>query len=155
MGNVHRCCCLEGWDSATAAAVLADISAEPVVKKLEPATLAKQGASGSRPNEEPGKESIESFPPKQRQEPPKVTMVFQLPDDTTKEVEFRQRPLGLKYSMSAPPTILEVNPQGRANALGVEVGWKVKSVCGEDLINMEAKDVNELLCQRCSVLPLL
>lgn len=158
MGNVHRCCCLDGWDSATAAAVLADVNAEPVVKKLEAAALAAgngNGTSVQSKNEAKRLESFERFPPKQRQDPPKVTMIFQLPDDTTKEVEFRERPLGLRYSMSAPPTILEVNPTGRASALGVQVGWKVKSVCNEDLINKEATDVNELLCQRCSVLPVL
>uniref|UniRef100_A0A7S0ZYL0 PDZ domain-containing protein n=1 Tax=Noctiluca scintillans TaxID=2966 RepID=A0A7S0ZYL0_NOCSC len=167
-GSSFRFCCMEESQGS----LLADVNAEPLVKKLEAkrskldlphSRLIHRGspdrgdaASANEMLWRSGEDGVSRWCLRSDVDKAKVMVVlFQLPDGELKEVTFWERPLGLRYSMSSPPTILEVNPLGHAHDLGVESGWKVLKVGGELMDGKEARDVNEILCQMCSVLPLI
>lgn len=64
-----------------------------------------------------------------------LSMGFELPDGSYKTVLFTERPLGLKFTRTEPVAVMEVAPNNHAHALGVEPGWKLKSVGSVQLVN--------------------
>ena len=84
-----------------------------------------------------------------------MSLGFELPTGTTKEVVFSERPLGMKFTPSVPLTVTEVRPTGQANKLGVQHGWMLTSVDNETMDGQTSEYVIGILCKKASVLPLL
>eukprot|EP00450_Noctiluca_scintillans_P004189 CAMPEP_0194482432 /NCGR_PEP_ID=MMETSP0253-20130528/4388_1 /TAXON_ID=2966 /ORGANISM="Noctiluca scintillans" /LENGTH=112 /DNA_ID=CAMNT_0039321971 /DNA_START=93 /DNA_END=428 /DNA_ORIENTATION=+ len=81
-----------------------------------------------------------------------VPLGFDGPDGH-QTVFFFVRPLGMQYSSSAPIVVTDIHPHGHAASLGVQVGWTLASVGGEDVGGRAADDVMRVLYRHTSLLP--
>ncbi|CAJ1434011.1 unnamed protein product, partial [Effrenium voratum] len=64
---------------------------------------------------------------------PAVTVHFRLPDGSTKEVVFKQRPWGIDFTKSVPVTVKRVRSNSHAGLLGVQVDWVALKVGGNEM----------------------
>mmetsp|Transcript_143987 Transcript_143987/g.203725 ORF Transcript_143987/g.203725 Transcript_143987/m.203725 type:complete len:125 (+) Transcript_143987:92-466(+) len=62
-----------------------------------------------------------------------VTVLFQLPNGSTKEINFTSRPWGIDFTKSTPVTVKRVRSNSHASVLGVQVDWVALKVCNKDL----------------------
>ena len=63
----------------------------------------------------------------------KAGFTFRLPDDSTKEVIFASKPLGLDFSKSIPLTVKSVKKDSAAESAGIEAKWVLTHVAGDEL----------------------
>jgi C-terminal processing protease CtpA/Prc len=68
-------------------------------------------------------------------------------------VLFNHRPLEFTFMKDMPMVVKSVSPGGNADTLGVQVGWKVKSLGGVDIADMDYDDAIGILKQRTQALP--
>lgn len=168
--------------SADAAGVLNRMCLEPpadpgplTFEKLPVLLEGADSASGSDAStrdsacSKPGSDSSSSFPSAReechKESPtgsssdqavaPSVTLGFESLDGGRKEVVFLERPLGIKYSTSTPLTITKINANSHAQELGVQLGWKLRSIGDEDVAGMSTKEVLSLLRHKTNVLQLV
>ncbi|CAE7519158.1 unnamed protein product [Symbiodinium sp. CCMP2456] len=65
-----------------------------------------------------------------------VTIVFQKPDGSNKEINFTMRPWGIDFTKAVPVTVKRVRANSHAASLGVQTDWvALKIVCGSDRQN--------------------
>eukprot|EP00913_Durusdinium_trenchii_P018652 g17527.t1 len=62
-----------------------------------------------------------------------ATFTFKLPDNTSKEVVFRAKPLGLDFSKSTPLVVKAVKKDSVAEDVAVQSQWEVTHVNGEEM----------------------
>lgn len=62
-----------------------------------------------------------------------VTVVFQLPNGSTKDIDFTTRPWGIDFTKSVPVTVKRVRANSHASSVGVQVDWVALKVGGKDL----------------------
>jgi len=84
-----------------------------------------------------------------------VVLRFELPNGEEKEVEFSERPLGLRYAPTMPLTIMEVIGQSHADFLGVKDGWVVKQIGAFDLTSKTMDQAYQALYDTTKHLPLV
>ena len=65
------------------------------------------------------------------------------------------RPLGLDYSVVQPITTTHVHRPGHGEELGIEEGWIMTHIDGEDIQRMFVEDVFQTLFQHTNNLPSL
>eukprot|EP00931_Biecheleriopsis_adriatica_P024233 TRINITY_DN15155_c0_g1_i1.p2 TRINITY_DN15155_c0_g1~~TRINITY_DN15155_c0_g1_i1.p2 ORF type:complete len:139 (+),score=22.07 TRINITY_DN15155_c0_g1_i1:87-503(+) len=68
--------------------------------------------------------------PKPTAEP--VTFTFSRPDGSTIDCSFKARPLGIDFVRKVPLVVKAVRPGTSAEKEGVQSGWKLLKVDGED-----------------------
>jgi hypothetical protein len=78
---------------------------------------------------------------------------FLLEDGTMKYLTFPSSPLGMTFQKTTPVTIKGVLPNTNAEALGVQKGWIVAEVCGEDTTQCDMEATRKLLVKMACVLP--
>mmetsp|Transcript_24596 Transcript_24596/g.65384 ORF Transcript_24596/g.65384 Transcript_24596/m.65384 type:complete len:221 (+) Transcript_24596:56-718(+) len=86
---------------------------------------------------------------------PKMVLLFKLPDDSFKEVVVRNRPLGLDFQRSSPICMKKVHKDSIGDKLGVQVGWELHSVNGEDVFSRQFEYTYKLLKEASTVLPIV
>lgn len=86
---------------------------------------------------------------------PAMTLGFELPDGTVQSVVFNERPLGMRFTASVPLTVTDVCQTGKAFDLGVQNGWKLRSIDGEDMVGQASEIVICSFCKKASYLPLV
>lgn len=133
MGNVPQCCCVD------------DLGREIEAPRTG---MAVPGLSQTAPTifdtpDEKVKVSASSG----------LKLGFKLPDDSLREVVFASRPFGMMFCSSTPITVTEVQPTSHALELGIEVGWVLLSIEGEDVTAFSADAVRVLLRGRSKSLP--
>uniref|UniRef100_A0A7S1AVQ4 PDZ domain-containing protein n=1 Tax=Noctiluca scintillans TaxID=2966 RepID=A0A7S1AVQ4_NOCSC len=74
-----------------------------------------------------------------------LSLWFRLPNQTLKEISFLRRPFGMMLCSTAPIRVTEVHTNGHAEELGIEVGWVLGAINGEDVSNFGAEAVRVLL----------
>merc|ERR1719498_23470 len=86
---------------------------------------------------------------------PFVEMVFDV-DGEEKTVQIFRRPLGAEFSKRSlrPTKVSKVDHQSYAWHLGMEVGWVVKSVDGEDATTKSFRQTQETIKNALLSLPL-
>mmetsp|Transcript_14140 Transcript_14140/g.26479 ORF Transcript_14140/g.26479 Transcript_14140/m.26479 type:complete len:125 (-) Transcript_14140:123-497(-) len=62
-----------------------------------------------------------------------VTIVFQKPDGSNKEINFTNRPWGIDFTKAVPVTVKRVRANSHAAALGVETDWVALKVGERDM----------------------
>ena len=98
----------------------------------------------------------EEAPPAEPEAPapeaPKAGFMFKLPDDSTKEVVFTSKPLGLDFSKSVPLTVRSVKKESAAEAAGVEANWVLTHIAG-DALPADLKEVMRKILEAVRELP--
>lgn len=90
------------------------------------------------------------------QTPAELEVEFQKPDGSRTRLTFKERPLGMKYEPgSSPLAISDVIKRRHAQAMGVQVGWKVLTIDGQDVSQSPFKEATELLTSKTSGLQLM
>mmetsp|Transcript_84904 Transcript_84904/g.104112 ORF Transcript_84904/g.104112 Transcript_84904/m.104112 type:complete len:124 (-) Transcript_84904:18-389(-) len=62
-----------------------------------------------------------------------ATFTFKLPDGSSKEVNFQQKPLGLDFSKSIPMMVKAVKKDSVAEEANIQAKWMVTHVKGEEM----------------------
>lgn len=70
--------------------------------------------------------------------PGSAELLFRLPDGSEKMVSVKQRPVGFDFHMAVPITVDSVEPGTHAAELGIQKGWAISKINGEE---MNAKDI--------------
>lgn len=70
---------------------------------------------------------------------------FELPDGSIRVVCFTRRPLGLDFNRHMPITMKYVRPGSHAGELGVQQGWRIRSLHGYDVTQLAFQDVYRAL----------
>ena len=70
---------------------------------------------------------------------------FELPDGSVKVICFTRRPLGLDFNRHMPITMKHVRPGSQADNLGVEQGWRIRSLNGHVVTQLAFQDVYRAL----------
>ena len=78
---------------------------------------------------------------------------FELPDGTTRVICFTRRPLGLDFNRHMPITMKHVRPGSQAEILGVEQGWRIRTLHGYDVTQLAFQDVYRALRESSDHLP--
>jgi len=90
------------------------------------------------------------------EEPPCVELAFDV-QGNYKTLQLYKRPLGAEFSKkssSAATRVSKVYPQSYAWGVGLEVGWVLKKVNGEDVATLKFEQVQKLLQEALTALPL-
>lgn len=83
----------------------------------------------------------------------KLDVEFALPDGSHKEFTFHTRPLGCEIEKTVPITIKTVHPEANAAKVGVQVGWVVRCINGEDVTRREFKEIVNMLRKAECIVP--
>lgn len=87
---------------------------------------------------------------------PSLELIFEVADHD-KKVQIPSKPLGVEFSKSktkkGPVKVSSVCPDGCARTLGIEIGWVIKSIDGEDVKDKKFKEIQELMRSRLAGLP--
>lgn len=84
---------------------------------------------------------------------PFTTILFELQDGATKEIEFTSKPLGFEFNTTAPVIIKRVNPNSTAEERGVRSGMLMKAIDGMDLGGLKFKPIFAKLRKAVQDLP--
>jgi len=86
---------------------------------------------------------------------PMLKMVFLTSKGEMKEVQIMKRPLGAEFSKRPfnPTKVSKVVTGGQAWALGLEVGWAVKQVNGQDMTKKTFDETQKAIKKGMEVLP--
>lgn len=79
--------------------------------------------------------------PRNAVSPGTMVIGFLLPDDSQRSITFTRTPLGMDFAMHSPVEVKSIKPGSHAQELGVESGWAVISVNGNDTSGLNARDV--------------
>lgn len=84
-----------------------------------------------------------------------VELTFDV-EGTEKTIELYKRPLGAEFSKksSGPTKVTKVYPQSYAWGAGLEVGWVLKAIDGEDVARKKFAEVQSSLQKTLEKLPL-
>jgi len=74
-----------------------------------------------------------------------VEIVFIDENKEDKAITFDHQPLGMEFFTKAPLMIKELKPGSYAEEMGVQKGWKIKSVAGTDITRMWYKSASSTL----------
>merc|ERR1711972_471343 len=87
---------------------------------------------------------------------PSVELGFTVNGATIEEVSVRKSPLGVEFSrrVTGAVTINKVKPNSHADWLGMKSGWIIKSVDGEDVSKKTLEQIQGLITNRMSALPM-
>jgi hypothetical protein len=83
------------------------------------------------------------------------TMEFQVPGEENREVVFSCRPLGMDFSKTMPATIKGTSAGSHAESLGVQAGWIIIKINGEDTSNLEIPGLIEKMKLACKSLKVI
>mmetsp|Transcript_23450 Transcript_23450/g.65682 ORF Transcript_23450/g.65682 Transcript_23450/m.65682 type:complete len:151 (-) Transcript_23450:201-653(-) len=84
-----------------------------------------------------------------------LVFLFSRPDGSEREVKFTQRPLGMTFYMLKPLKVKSVTPESAAASQGVEEGWQLREVNGEDMVTGKAiEDIKQVISSLSSKLPM-
>mmetsp|Transcript_123855 Transcript_123855/g.174668 ORF Transcript_123855/g.174668 Transcript_123855/m.174668 type:complete len:124 (-) Transcript_123855:90-461(-) len=62
-----------------------------------------------------------------------VTIVFQKPDGSNKEINFTMRPWGIDFTKAVPVTVKRVRANSHAASLGVQTDWVALKIGERDM----------------------
>lgn len=93
--------------------------------------------------------------PKNTERGAELVLGFELPDGTPKKIVSSRRPMGLKYTKTAPFMVTDVNTFSHANELGVKKGWRLRFIEHEDMAGKDGDYIRAVLCKKAHVLPLM
>lgn len=74
-----------------------------------------------------------------------MEIIFLLPDGSEKACQFRQQNLGFDFPPEVPIRVDSVFPKSHADEVGVEPGWVIKRINGEDMLAEEFQDYDTKL----------
>jgi len=103
----------------------------------------------------PMEKSMEVTPtPEVERHVPSLEVIFDVKGEE-KKIQIFHRPLGAEFSKKAkgPTKVSKIHPQSYANKLGIEVGWILKSIAGEDVSEKTFKDTQNALKDGMMALP--
>jgi len=74
--------------------------------------------------------------------PGELVLGFRLPNDSVRSIAFgnKKPPLGMDFTMTSPVTVRRVTPGGYAADLGVQQGWSLASINGDNVESMAATE---------------
>eukprot|EP00401_Gymnodinium_catenatum_P054929 CAMPEP_0117511760 /NCGR_PEP_ID=MMETSP0784-20121206/28676_1 /TAXON_ID=39447 /ORGANISM="" /LENGTH=201 /DNA_ID=CAMNT_0005307447 /DNA_START=141 /DNA_END=746 /DNA_ORIENTATION=+ len=81
-----------------------------------------------------------------------VEFTFVNAGEGPKVVVFREKPIGLEFTKKTPLTVKKVKPGSFAAASGVEIGWVLTAVNGQDISSMATVVSMQLILVSCEVL---
>mmetsp|Transcript_56742 Transcript_56742/g.117222 ORF Transcript_56742/g.117222 Transcript_56742/m.117222 type:complete len:123 (+) Transcript_56742:70-438(+) len=81
-----------------------------------------------------------------------VVFTFQLPDNTSREVTFKSKPLGLDFSKAVPMTVKAVKKDSFADQLQIQPKWIITHAQRKPL-PQELKDAMKTILQEVKDLP--
>ncbi|CAJ1356606.1 unnamed protein product [Effrenium voratum] len=84
--------------------------------------------------------------------PTQAAFTFQLPDNSSKEVIFTEKPLGLDFSKSLPMTVKAVRKDSVSHAAGIEARWVLTHI-GREAIPSDLKEAMEKILEAVRELP--
>jgi hypothetical protein len=85
---------------------------------------------------------------------PTVKMTWKTTEGEIKTVTATRKPLGLKFESNLPIKINSENKGSHGEELGIQVGWELQAIDGEDVVNSnDYKSVNDLLHTKVATLP--
>jgi len=93
--------------------------------------------------------------------PGSFSITFQLPSGDehpgagsgdSRSVDFTKAPLGLEFYSSAPVAIKRCTPAGHAQSLGVQHGWIITHIAGEDVRKSDEKTICSKLREKAAAL---
>jgi len=64
---------------------------------------------------------------------PPMRITFCLPDESTQELSFVKTPLGMDFKAKDPAVVRGVTADSHAAELGVQVGWVISAINGDDM----------------------
>mmetsp|Transcript_82232 Transcript_82232/g.156265 ORF Transcript_82232/g.156265 Transcript_82232/m.156265 type:complete len:151 (-) Transcript_82232:84-536(-) len=71
-----------------------------------------------------------------------------------KTITFTAKPIGMQFDKKLPIVIASFTPDSKAKELGVEVGWQMKSVGGEDVTGCKSyEDALAIIKKKLETLP--
>lgn len=73
--------------------------------------------------------------------------------ESIKKVTFLMKPLGLVFSKTAPVRVNNLRPGCHGDKLGIQPGWEVKAIVGEDVSGSSAEEIEADLHRRIGQLP--
>jgi len=76
---------------------------------------------------------------------PVMQIEFVLPGQETRMVTFSKTPLGLDFDKKVPVTMKRVHSGGHGAELGVQAGWLIGAINGQDVKSKDVQYVYELL----------
>merc|ERR1719203_615660 len=79
---------------------------------------------------------------------------FLLADGSRRSMSFVRRPLGLDFNKATPIVIQRIHPGAHANELGVQPGWQVVGLNGEDVSKMGFDYSYQILRRSAEALPM-
>jgi len=78
-----------------------------------------------------------------------LDLTFQLPDGSTKECHFTNRPIGVEFYKD-PLVVKGVAPGGDAEEFGIQEGWQMHSINGRSVSELEPHGVIEMIAKLSS-----
>ncbi|CAE7455699.1 unnamed protein product, partial [Symbiodinium necroappetens] len=81
-----------------------------------------------------------------------VVFTFQLPDNTSREVTFKAKPLGLDFSKAVPMTVKAVKKDSFADQLQIQPKWIITHVQRKPM-PVELRDAMKTILQEVKDLP--
>mmetsp|Transcript_116682 Transcript_116682/g.326400 ORF Transcript_116682/g.326400 Transcript_116682/m.326400 type:complete len:146 (+) Transcript_116682:38-475(+) len=82
-----------------------------------------------------------------------MVIEFRCLDGTTVSKAFRSRPLGVDFDNTQPIVVKRVKERSLAEASGVQAGWQIAGVNGQDVLPMDFAATHTLLKVATSLLP--
>jgi hypothetical protein len=149
MGNHAPCCCLEDKtgtdvDTVHTAVAFPGLSTKDMIIEGPGRSIREEC-----PDQTEGLVLKAALVP-----PPRGLMLgFRLPDESLKEIVFKERPFGMKFSRGTPITVTEVQPSSHAHDLNVQVGWILATIEGDETASFSTDAARVLLRGRSKALP--
>mmetsp|Transcript_101385 Transcript_101385/g.292185 ORF Transcript_101385/g.292185 Transcript_101385/m.292185 type:complete len:139 (-) Transcript_101385:207-623(-) len=84
--------------------------------------------------------------------PPALQVTFMRQDGSLASVTFMRQPLGVSFGGHAPIVIKRVVPGSHGEELGVQPGWRVVAVNGNDVSHLDFGNIYERLRHASSML---
>mmetsp|Transcript_137456 Transcript_137456/g.342896 ORF Transcript_137456/g.342896 Transcript_137456/m.342896 type:complete len:156 (+) Transcript_137456:114-581(+) len=94
-------------------------------------------ATAQAPEGSPPRVEAPARAPQEEAYATRLVIEFLLPDGTKESKAFVRRPLGLDFNKSNPITMKRIQPGTHGEELGVQLGWQVVGVNGEDVATKE------------------
>eukprot|EP00930_Biecheleria_cincta_P086202 TRINITY_DN75528_c0_g1_i1.p1 TRINITY_DN75528_c0_g1~~TRINITY_DN75528_c0_g1_i1.p1 ORF type:complete len:157 (+),score=45.45 TRINITY_DN75528_c0_g1_i1:76-546(+) len=133
MGAAQSSCCCSDKENMQMENIIAAPIAEPeAIFPAAGSTQDKAAPAETSPAPATEQETGKAAETAETAEVSSVCITFAMPDGTLKDINFTQKPLGIDFTRSTPPTVKLVKPSSDAHGV-VEAGWKVMKVDGNAL----------------------
>eukprot|EP00929_Paragymnodinium_shiwhaense_P003262 TRINITY_DN103703_c0_g1_i1.p1 TRINITY_DN103703_c0_g1~~TRINITY_DN103703_c0_g1_i1.p1 ORF type:complete len:301 (-),score=65.06 TRINITY_DN103703_c0_g1_i1:414-1316(-) len=121
------------------------------LQQLEQKHSLDPGMNGAR---RPAADPLPLEPPSAGMDcPPSLELVFDTGEAGMKTVVFQKKPLGFNFMMTSPITVRRVTNDSVAQRHGIQPGWKVRGIAGEDVSEVKVEKQYARLKELVDALP--